>query len=248
MTLRKWLLFILVLAAVVAVPLAVRSPAGRAVLLNLLERIEQFGAGGLLLIALLYVPVCLLLLPGSLFTLAAGWLAGVLWPDSLPLALAAGTAAISCGSVAGATAAFLLGRTLLRERMAALLKQRPKLQTLDELVARNGFKMVFLLRLSPLFPFNLMNYALGLTQVRTRDYILGSWLGMLPGTVLFVYAGTTLSTLTLIATGDMAPPSAMRVAFVVVGLIATFALVSWFTVLAHRALSTPPDSPEQDRP
>jgi len=71
----------------------------------------------------------------------------------------------------------------------------------DEAVAREGWKIVALTRLSPVFPFNLLNYAFGLTNVRVRDYVVASWAGTLPGTILYVYLGSLAGDLTRVATG-----------------------------------------------
>ena len=219
----------------------------REFLIALVERVQAFGIWGLLLLGALYVPVCVLLLPGSVFTMGAGWLAGLLWPNAPGLAVAAGTLVASCGSVAGATAAVLLGRSFFRERIARKTASQPKFQALNAAAAREGLKLVLLVRLSPVFPFNLLNYALGLTQVRIRDYVLGSWIGMLPGTVLFVYLGTSVSTLTLAVTGAEGGGGWARTALLLLGLLATLALVIWVTRLARQTLAGLEQPPGQTR-
>src|SRR5690606_28498352 len=111
-----------------------------------------------------------LLIPGSALTLGAGALFGVFW----------GTVYASTGATLGATCAFLIGRYLARDWVAARIARRPAFVAIDRAVAEEGWKIVGLTRLSPIFPFVLLNYAFGLTRVSLRDYVFASWLGMLP--------------------------------------------------------------------
>ncbi|MFA6241429.1 MAG: TVP38/TMEM64 family protein, partial [Candidatus Hydrogenedentales bacterium] len=97
---------------------------------------------------------------------------------------------ISVASTLGATASFAIARYLARDAVASKLAGRGKLHAIDQALADRGFCMVGLLRLSPIAPYNVLNYALGLTRVSMRDYVLGSWLGMMPGTLLYVYVGS----------------------------------------------------------
>ena len=102
----------------------------------------------------------------------------------------------------GSTATFLLGRTLARDWAAAKFKSNAKFDSIDRAVATNGFKIVLLTRLSPIFPYNLLGYMYGLTGVRLRDYVLASWIGMLPGTLLYVYLGSAAKNLADVAGGS----------------------------------------------
>lgn len=144
-------------------------------------------AGPALFIAA-YVLATVLLLPGSVLTLAAGALYGPL----------EGTALVSLASTAGATAAFVLARSLARPWVEQSLLQRSEgasnaaalLQRLDRGIASQGPRLILLLRLSPLVPFSLSNYLYGLTAVPLLPYIGASWLGMLPGTFAYVYLGS----------------------------------------------------------
>src|SRR5262249_14167349 len=158
------------------------------------EALGQFRgwAGGPVVFAAVYALSCLVL-PGSLITLAAGSLFGVL----------VGTVVVSLASVTGACLAFWLGRTLARDLAEKRLAGNPRFHALDQAVAVGGFKIVLLTRLSPLFPFTLLNYAFGLTMVRFRDYVLASWIGMLPGTVMYVYLGSTVKELADVAVGNV---------------------------------------------
>lgn len=146
---------------------------------TVLAAVEELGAWGPAVFVGIYVVAAVLLVPASVLTISAGALFGVV----------AGSAYVSLASTIGAALAFVLGRHLARDWVAARIAGRPGFEAVDAAVAREGWKIVFLTRLSPLFPFNFLNYAFGLTRVRFRDYVLASWLGMLPATVLYVYLG-----------------------------------------------------------
>ena len=109
----------------------------------------------------------------------------------------------SPASVAGATVAFVLGRTVLRRWAERRIRASAQARALDSAVAREGFKLVLLLRLSPLIPFDILNYALSLTRISLGSYVLASFLGMLPGTALYVYLGSLATTAAEVRAGDM---------------------------------------------
>ncbi len=204
--------------------------------LQFLELLRGFGVGGLILLALFYIVACVLMLPGSILTLGAGFIGATLWPDNLAMALLGGGLAASTGATLGATAAFVLGRTVLRDVAAARIEGNPKFRALDEAIAKNGFKMVFLVRLSPAFPFNLLNYALGLTKVSLRDYFLASWIGMIPGALLYVYLGATAQSLAA-ATGGTREKTPQEYFVLALGLVATILVVWFVTRTAKRAFN-----------
>jgi len=201
----------------------------------LLSVLRAWGGWGLAALGVLYVIACVLLVPGSVITLGAGFLAATLWPASALAAVAVATAMVSVSSVAGATAAFVLGRTIARDWVTQRLAGKSRFQALDRAVGDGGFRIVFLLRLSPVFPFNVLNYALGLTRVRLRDYVLASWIGMLPGTVLYVYLGTGLQNLAAVAAGQVEAGLGSTLLFGA-GLLATAFLVVVSARLAQKAL------------
>ena len=95
------------------------------------------------------------------------------------------------GANLGALCSFLLARTFLRERVSNWATGNPRFASLDRAIAREGFKVVLLSRLSPVFPFTLFNYFLGLTNVGVSSYVLANLIGMLPGSFLYVYFGAT---------------------------------------------------------
>lgn len=195
-------------------------------LAGLLRGIESVGPWGPVLLAGVYAVACVLFVPGSVLTLGAGFLFGVV----------RGTIAVSVGSVLGATAAFLIGRTLLRGWIEKRVATYPRFQAIDRAVGKEGFKIVLLVRLSPIFPFNLLNYAFGLTNVRLWQYVLASWIGMLPGTLMYVYLGSALKSLADVAAG--APKGgAPQTVFFILGLVMTIVATVVVTRVARRALS-----------
>ncbi|HBB17254.1 MAG TPA: hypothetical protein DCZ97_09770 [Syntrophus sp. (in: bacteria)] len=190
--------------------------------------IEAAGPVGPVFFFGIYIAACVFMLPGSILTLGAGAVFGVV----------KGTLLVSLSSTAGATAAFLVGRYLAREMVARRVSGNPTFHALDEAVASEGWKIVGLTRLSPVFPFNLLNYAFGLTRVSLRDYVLASWIGMIPGTVLYVYLGSLAGSLTELGARDGGRArQPAEWALYAVGLIATVAVTVVITRIARRALN-----------
>jgi len=218
---------LLFMAAVVAAALgAARHFHAQELLRSALAWIDDLGAWGAVLFVGLYVVACVLLLPGSILTLGAGLMFGVV----------RGSALVSVAATLGATAAFLVGRYLARDWVARKIEGNAKFKAIDDAVAREGWKIVGLTRLSPVFPFNLLNYAYGLTQVTLRDYFFASWLGMLPGTVMYVYLGSLAGSLaTLGKSGGQRTPA--QWALYGVGLAATVAVTVYVTRIARAALA-----------
>ena len=212
------------LAAVVIaiVGIAVLAPLGDW-LVSLVTWIDANRAIAWPIYVLSYIVATVLMLPGSILTLAAGFIFG------LPL----GIALVSLSSDLGAVCAFLVGRYVARDWVAAKISGLPRFAALDRAAGRDGFLIVALVRLSPLFPFNLTNYGLGLTAVRFRDYLLASWIGMLPGTVLYVYIGTLAVDITALLTGNASPIEAGPW-LLGIGFVATAALT---IVITRRATS-----------
>jgi pyruvate/2-oxoglutarate dehydrogenase complex dihydrolipoamide dehydrogenase (E3) component/uncharacterized membrane protein YdjX (TVP38/TMEM64 family) len=181
------------------------------------------GTPGMVAFAGAYVVATVLFVPGLLLTMGAGLAWGV----------AVGAPLVWVSANLAAAAAFLLGRTLAREAIAARVAGNPKFAALDRAVGREGFKIVLLTRLSPAFPFNLLNYAYGLTQVRLRDYLTASLLGMIPGTVMYVYLGSLLTSVAELASGRGRGAPWWLTAL---GFAATVAVTVVITRIARRAL------------
>ncbi len=193
----------------------------------LIEWVRGLGTIGVLVYTFVYVAAAVLMFPASLLTLAAGFLYGPLW----------GTLLVSPTSVLAATLAFLLGRSVAREWIKHRIKTNPRFSAVDAAVGENGAKVVFLLRLSPIFPFTLLNYALGLTRVRLRDFIFASFVGMLPGTFLYVYLGSSVANLAALASGKATRGGPWEHVLFWGGLAATVLVVTLVTRTARQALN-----------
>jgi uncharacterized membrane protein YdjX (TVP38/TMEM64 family) len=223
MTPKRIALVVAAAAAVAALLFA--GHAARPLLAAFAEKVSGLGRLGPPLFVLGYVLACVAFVPGAVLTLAAGALFG----------LAKGVVLVFLGAVAGSTAAFLVARHLARKAVARRLERDPRFAAIDRAVAQEGLKIVFLLRLSPVFPFNLLNYALGLTSVTLRDYLFAS-IGMLPGTVLYVYYGTALGSVARIAAGEKPEHGRGGTALLLAGLAATILATILITRMARRAL------------
>lgn len=220
-----------------ALPALALVPQARSGLQAAIEWTRSAGSLGPIYLALIYCVACVLFLPGSILTLGAGFAFG----------LVQGTVAAVLGSLLGVTASFFLGRTVARKQIERLTASRPTFRAIDEAVGREGFKIVLLTRLSPVFPFNLLNYGFGVTRVGFRDYFLGSWIGMFPGTVLYVYLGTAAKGVADLAAGGKEGGGA-RTALLAVGLVATLAVTILITRIARRALADAIKSPTPEAP
>jgi uncharacterized membrane protein YdjX (TVP38/TMEM64 family) len=195
-------------------------------ILALAESMRGAGALGVGLFFVAYIVSAVALVPGSLLTLAADFAYGPF----------VGLVIASPASVAADTAAFILGRTLLRDWVRRRVGESPRARAIDRAVGREGFKLVLLLRLSPLVPFNLLNYALSLSGVTLGRYVLASFLGMLPATFLYVYLGSLAPVAAeLAAAGEQA--DGLRTTLYVAGLAATVLVVWVATRAARRALA-----------
>ncbi len=187
--------------------------------------VEGLGFWGPVVVASSYIVSCVLFFPGSLLTIVAGILFG----------LGLGTATVSVGSVLGASTAFLLGRYLARDAIEAKVAKNAKFQAIAAAVEKKGFLIVLLTRLSPAFPFNLLNYAFGLTRVSFGHYFFASWIGMLPGTVLYVYIGSVVKSLSEFIGQDREVSLEERV-FFWSGLVVTVVVTVFVTRIARQAL------------
>ena len=194
---------------------------------ELAEQIRDLGAIGVALFIAVYVIATVALLPGSLLTLVAGFAYGPL----------GGLLVVSPASVLAATVAFLLTRTALRDWVQKRVGVYPKARAFDAAIARDSFKLVLLLRLSPAIPFNILNYALGLSSAPVGRYIVASFIGMLPGTWMYVYVGSLATTAA--GLGDTSHESGPeQLVLTLIGLAATVLVVVLVTRSAQRALKT----------
>jgi uncharacterized membrane protein YdjX (TVP38/TMEM64 family) len=209
--------------AVVAIALLARAAGGY--LPAFAAWVNDLGVWGPLVFIVGYALAVVAFAPGSLLTLAAGAIFG----------LGRGVAIVFVAAVLGSSLAFLVARHLARDAVERRLAENPRFAAIDRAVAAEGRKVVLLLRLSPAFPFNLLNYALGLTRVRFADYLVGS-IGMLPGTVLFVYYGKVAGDVAAIAGGAAIEKGTGYYVVMALGLAATVLVTLVITRTARRAL------------
>lgn len=218
----RWMILLVAVAALVAalVLLPVREWLG-----TLLAWTAAHRETAWIVYVLLYVLATVAFLPGLILTIAAGVIFG----------LATGIVLVSIASLLGATAAFFVGRTIARDWVSTRIEAWPRFRALNRALGERGFWIVLLTRLSPVFPFNLLNYAYGISAVRAREYVLASWIGMLPATALYVYAGTAAASLTAALSGEVDTGTGGQV-LLWFGLAATVAVTVLVTRLASRAL------------
>lgn len=218
----KWIWITVVLAVVVGVAIYFGVPArAQALLQATLEQIRQLGPWAPVLFILLYIVSCMAVIPASVLTIGGGTLFGVVQ----------GSIYVSIAATLGATAAFLMGRYLARDWITRKLGAHPAFVAIDKSVAEEGWRIVFLTRLCPIFPFFLMNYAYGLTRISLRDYVLATWIGIIPGSTLFVYIGS------LARVGDQqsSPMGWALKGFILVTAVLAFA---YLDKVARRVLSS----------
>lgn len=187
--------------------------------------IDSLGSIGAIAFIALYIIATIAFLPGSIITLGAGAVFGVFW----------GSLYVFIGASLGATAAFLIGRYLARDWVYKKIAGNEKFRAIDEAVGKEGLKIVVLTRLSPIFPFNLLNYAFGVTGVSLKDYILG-FVGMIPGTLMYVYLGSLAGSCARIDPNHLPKNLIVEWTMRIIGFIATVAVTVYVTRIARRAL------------
>jgi uncharacterized membrane protein YdjX (TVP38/TMEM64 family) len=188
--------------------------------------VAHLGIWGVLLFILIYILATVLFFPASILTIGSGFIFGVV----------SGTIVVSIAATAGAALAFLIARYLARDQIEQKIADNPRFKRIDRAIGERGAKLVFLLRLSPLIPFNISNYFYGLTSVRFWPYVLASWIGMIPGTLLYVYLGAVGKAGLNSATGHPSARSPLEYTFFGIGLIATVVVTIWVTRIPRREL------------
>jgi uncharacterized membrane protein YdjX (TVP38/TMEM64 family) len=215
------------LAIIIALFLAMRFLPVQQWLRSFNDWVGQMGAAGVFVFILAYAVATVLMAPGSILTIGAGFAFG-LWKGFL---------AVSAGATVGASLAFLVARFTVREKIEAIAKRNEKFREIDAAIGKQGAKLIFLLRLSPVIPFNLSNYFYGLTAVKFWPYVLASWIGMIPGTFLYVYIGTAGKAAVAAAAGGEAMKHGWQYwTLLDVGLTATVIVTIWVTKIARDAL------------
>ena len=185
--------------------------------------VQQLGPVGVVVFIAAYALATVLFLPGWIFTVGAGLVYGVV----------GGTLVALTGAVIGATLAFLVARYLLRKNIEEFAKKNPRFKAIDDAIGKNGWKIIGLLRLSPLIPFNFSNYFYGITSVSLRAYVAISAVGMIPGTLLYAYLGAIGKAG---ISGEKAQHSTAQYILLGVGLVATIAVTLLVSRIARNAL------------
>jgi uncharacterized membrane protein YdjX (TVP38/TMEM64 family) len=218
----KWIALTLIVAALIVI----------ARLLPVVDWLKSFNAWvdhlgplGFVAFVAIYALATVLFVPGWPLTVGAG----------LTFGLVLGTTAASLGSTIGAALAFLIARSIARKNVETMTKKNKKFQAIDRAIGEQGWKLIFLLRLSPVIPFNVSNYVYGITAVKFWSYVLASWIGMLPVTLLYVYLGIIGKVGVEAASGDGRRSDWQWVALGV-GLLATIMVTIWVTRIARDAL------------
>lgn len=222
---RLWSPNLLIGIALFAAYLAVKLFVAEDLLKNVLRWIAGLGPLGPLIFIGVYIVAPVVFFPGVILSVGAGTVFGLL----------AGSIYVSIGATLGATCAFLVGRYVARQWVAARLEGNAKFKAIDRAVAREGWKIVGLARLSPLFPFNVLNYAFGLTNISLRDYFFATWLGMIPGIVMYVYLGSLAGDVAMIGSRPLKRTPA-HWAFEVAGFVISVGVALYVTYVAGRAL------------
>lgn len=235
---------VLGLAALASVGVAARGPLTEFVK-YFTAVVDDLGPAGYFAYGLVYAGLEVLAVPAIPLTMTAGVVFG----------LVPGTAVVSAAATAAATASFLIARYAARERVQAYAAKSPRFAAVDRAIGRDGLRVVTLLRLSPLLPLAASSYLYGLTSVELGPYVLGSWLGMLPGTVAYVAAGSYGRALLGVgggeggeggaaAAGSMGPVQPWQVAL---GLALSAASLAYVGRLATKALEEATQEIEEEK-
>lgn len=213
---------IVIVAVVLALIAVARLLPVREWIQSLQDWVKGMGAAGMVIYGVIYVLAVVLFVPGIVLTLGAGFLFGLGW----------GIVVVSAASTTAAALAFLIARYLARDSIEKIARKNPRFAAIDRAIGKEGWKVVALLRLSPLVPFSLSNYLYGLTSVKFVAYVATSWAAMLPATVLYVYLGAAGRTI-----GQKTERSPWEWALLGVGLTATAVVTVLLTRIARRELA-----------
>ena len=195
---------------------------------GLKEWIESLGIWGPVALGVIYIFATILFVPGTLLTLVAGAVFGLL----------VGFITVSIASTIGASLAFLIARYFARDKVASMAEDNRHFEAIDKAIEEGGWKVVGLLRLSPAIPFNIQNYLYGLTKVKFWEYVPTSWIAMMPGTFMYIYLGNVSGA----ALGGDREKSPAEWVLLGVGLLATVAVTVYVTRLAKSKLDEEVDS------
>jgi len=195
-------------------------------LVHWMEAIQQAGWLGWFLFVGLYASACMAFIPGSFLTLGAGAVYGF-W---------GGVTLVLLGHGLGSLLSFLIARYLLRGWMEKRLGHNKRVRAVAKAVERDGWKIVFLTRLSPVMPFSLINYSLGLSRISVTRFLMATELGAVPSTCAYVFVGKLIGNLTRIGP-DLQHHRALEWWAWGAGLAVTIAATIYVSIMASRALN-----------
>jgi uncharacterized membrane protein YdjX (TVP38/TMEM64 family) len=235
----KWSVILRSILAVVVLAAIIASLAflpAQQYLNSFTEWIHGLGFWGVCIFVVVYMLVCLVLLPGSVLSVVGGFLFGLL----------GGIVMASLGATLGATAAFIIARVIVRDWIEHRLASHPKFCAVDRAVATQGFKIVLLVRLCSLLPYDLSSYLFGFTKISMGRYVLATWLGRLPEVFIWTYVGTTAKSLSDVASGTIELGVGRQV-FLGVGVFTMMIVTLVLANVARKALrETITDSSSKD--
>jgi uncharacterized membrane protein YdjX (TVP38/TMEM64 family) len=220
---KKYWKWIVILLVVIGLSILAKVLPVRSWIASLIDWVQQLGPVGVIVFILAYALATVLFLPGWIFTVSAGLIYGVV----------RGTLIALTGATIGAALAFLVARYFLRENVKQFAEKNPRFKAIDDAIGKDGWKIIGLLRLSPLIPFNFSNYFYGITSVSFGAYVAISAIGMLPGTLLYAYLGAIGKAG---VTGGASSHSMWQYVFLGIGLIATIAVTILVSRIARNAL------------
>ncbi len=222
----KWPIGKIAIGVVALIAVTVLARRGGAYVPQFAAWVNSLGLWGPVVFIVGYAISIVAFIPALPLTLAGGAIFGI----------GAGVVYVFIAATLGAAGAFLVSRYVARSAIEHRIAGNKRFAAIDRAVGAQGRKIVFLLRLSPVFPFTLLNYLLGLTRVRFADYFIAS-VGMLPGTLLFVYYGKLAGDVAAIAGGAAVEKGAGYYVVLAIGLVATIAATALVTRTARKALA-----------
>lgn len=237
---KLWISFALVSFTIYVIIDTTTTGNVKAVLINFLEYFGNLGVWGPILLSFVYCCATVLLLPGLFFlTLGAGYIFTSIHNGNQFVGTMICFTAVYIGASSGALLVFLLVRFLIQDTALNMSKRYKLWNAIKKAIEKNGFKVVVLLRLNPIIPFNVLNYLLGTSSIKFKDYAAGM-IGMIPGTLLVSFIGSTLGTLnadnTPGATNDQDSFDVIKLVMTIVGVSASILLVCIITFYARREM------------
>jgi uncharacterized membrane protein YdjX (TVP38/TMEM64 family) len=223
---RNLLRAVILITSVLLVIWLIRVTDARYILRLILQKIQDLGPWAPFYFILTYIVACLVFFPGVILTLGAGVLFGLI----------KGTLYVSIGATIGASCAFLVSRYLARDWVFKKFSANRNFRAIDDAVAKDGWKIVGLIRLSPVFPFIPMNFVFGLTRIPLYQFAIVTWFSLLPLTSLFVYLGSLIGDIAALGQQPIATGKAKWIVSGI-GVVMTIIVTIFVTRIARRALA-----------